>query len=113
MEVSEKGALLEFAAPLPSFAAMERVEIEVPALGLCSVPVTLYRRNERANLYGVEFLELTLPQRRSLTEYLFCQPGQWTEHSVPELLSLWAFLTSVLRLHPLSETRDSRPPPPG
>lgn len=111
VEVSESGALLEFTMPPQFLSAMDRVELDIAALGLSAVPVTLFRRDRTENLCGVEFPELTLPQRRCLTEYLFCQPGQWTEHSVTELLSLWAFLTSVLRLHSLSETRDSVPPP--
>jgi cellulose synthase (UDP-forming) len=54
---------------------------------------------------GLKFDAISLPQQRHLTEFLFCQPGQWEELNVPEHVTAWAFLKSVLRLYPLAELR--------
>lgn len=53
----------------------------------------------------LHFPELSLEQQRQLIPYLYCQPGQWEDLKVPELKTAWAMITSVLKLHPLAESR--------
>ncbi|MEM6425203.1 MAG: glycosyltransferase [Cyanobacteria bacterium P01_D01_bin.128] len=53
----------------------------------------------------VNFVNVTLNQRRQLVELLFCRPGQWKRWNSPgELRSLWLLLQILLR--PRVLTRD-------
>ncbi|MDG2989941.1 glycosyltransferase [Candidatus Synechococcus calcipolaris G9] len=53
----------------------------------------------------VSFPQLSLAEQRRLIPYLYCEPGQWDDMKVPELKTAWAMFQSVLRLHPLAESR--------
>ncbi len=53
----------------------------------------------------LRFPDLSLEQQRQLIPYLYCQPDQWEDLQVPELKTAWAMVQSVLRLHPLAESR--------
>ncbi|MDG2990049.1 glycosyltransferase [Candidatus Synechococcus calcipolaris G9] len=54
---------------------------------------------------GISFIHLSLRKQRRLITYLYCQPGQWGDMKVPEHKTAWALIQSVLRLHPLAESR--------
>jgi len=54
---------------------------------------------------GVQFLPLPLATQRALITFLYCQPGQWPDHSIPEHVTAWAWLRSLLRLYALADTR--------
>ncbi|WJI25589.1 glycosyltransferase [Thermosynechococcus sp. B3] len=62
-------------------------------------------KNATALEIGVQFLPFSLPKQRRFIRYLYCQPGQWDEVRVPEIKTAWAMIQSVLRLHPLAESR--------
>lgn len=59
----------------------------------------------------IEFLELTLPQRRALIHYLYCRPGQWNRPPRNELRAMGEFLRAGLRMYPLAESTESAPCP--
>jgi len=54
---------------------------------------------------GLQFQSVPLEPYRALIEGLFCQPGQWPDVHVPEYRTVWAFLTSLWRLYPLTGSR--------
>ena len=54
---------------------------------------------------GLKFQSVPLKPYRALIEGLFCQPGQWPDVHVPEYRTVWAFLTSLWRLYPLTGSR--------
>lgn len=80
--------------------------VTLPTLGLEYLPVRLSVDAHTGEIRG-EFLRLTLPQRRQLIEFLFCQPSQWDKRRQPQSeprLLLQYFLAGV-RMYSLAESR--------
>jgi cellulose synthase (UDP-forming) len=88
-------------APLPAAGF-----VSLPTLELEYLPVRLSFDAQSGEIQA-EFLRLTLPQRRRLIEFLFCQPGQWDKRrrpqNEPRLLAQY-FLAGV-RMYSLAESR--------
>jgi len=79
-----------------------KVFIHLPALELSDVPVRVETSSE--GQVTVEFLELTLPQRRALISFLYCRPREWERPPRSELRAMWEYLRAGLRIYPLAES---------
>jgi cellulose synthase (UDP-forming) len=84
-------------APLP-----EKAVLSLPSLDLRDVPVRLCRDTDGE--VSLQFLELSLPQRRALVTFLYCQPGQWETKPKSELRAIWEYSRAGMRLYPLAES---------
>jgi cellulose synthase (UDP-forming) len=83
--------------------APEKAFLHLPALDLSDIPVCLREVNARGEC-TYEFENLALEQRRSLTEFLFCQPRQWNRPPRSECLAAWEYLRAGVRMYPLAES---------
>ncbi|HVK59850.1 MAG TPA: glycosyltransferase [Candidatus Kapabacteria bacterium] len=52
----------------------------------------------------IEFLDLTLQQRRVLINCLFCEPRQWDRPARSEISAAWEYLRAPFRIYPLAES---------
>ena len=84
-------------APLP-----ENAVLCLPSLNLTDLPVRLSR--DTNGEVSLQFLELSLPQRRALVAFLYCQPGQWETKPKSELRAIWEYSRAGMRLYPLAES---------
>ena len=74
----------------------------LPALDFVDVPVRL--RRDTDGQFSLEFLALSLPQRRALVEFLYCRPGQWESKPRGELRAVCEYARAGLRMYPLAES---------
>jgi hypothetical protein len=81
----------------------EKAFLHLPALDLSDIPVCLREVNARGEC-TYAFENLALEQRRSLIEFLFCQPRQWNRPPRGECLAAWEYLRAGLRMYPLAES---------
>jgi len=80
----------------------EEARVNLPSLGLFDVPVRLLQdSDERLSL---EWIALSLPQRRALVTHLYCRPGQWNTKSKGEVRATWEYARAGLRMYPLAES---------
>ena len=86
------------AGPFPNKAFLH-----LPSLQLCDVPMRV-REVSGDGQASVEFLDLTLPQRRTLIAYLYCRPRQWDRPARSELRAMWEYVRASLRIYPLAES---------
>ena len=77
--------------------------MHLPAFDLEEVPARLTQAEDDGQL-TLEFVQLSLAQRRALVTYLFCQPRQWDRPPRNELRALWEYLRAGLRIYPLAES---------
>ncbi|URR36404.1 glycosyltransferase [Thermosynechococcus sp. HN-54] len=111
LNLSEEGAGIRLAAtpPIPFAEGLAELRFTEPSpLVHLTLPIQIRwarSRSSQAVEIGVQFLPFSLPKRRRLIRYLYCQPGQWDEVRVPEIKTAWAMIQSVFRLHPLAESR--------
>jgi hypothetical protein len=77
--------------------------LHLPSLQLCDVPVRV-REVSGDGQVSVEFLDLTLPQRRTLIAYLYCRPRQWDRPARSELRAIWEYVRASLRIYSLAES---------
>ena len=82
------------------------VELEIADESLVlNAEVTTIRCLDDFTALKVQFLDVTLEQRRRLVELLFCRPGQWKRWNSPgEIKSLWLLLRILMK--PRVLTRD-------
>lgn len=81
--------------------------IDIPCLQLFNVSVVLSKpKLDKYNNLNVElqFLELSLSDRRKLVNFVFGQPDRWQTKSISEIKSFWSLISSMFRIYPL--TRD-------
>jgi cellulose synthase (UDP-forming) len=90
-----------FRAQLPAGQSNNAV-LSVPALDWMDVPVRL--RADTDEQVSFEFAQLTLPQRRALVEFLYCQPGQWETKPKSEVRAMCEYARAGLRMYPLAES---------
>ncbi|HXI52315.1 MAG TPA: glycosyltransferase [Candidatus Saccharimonadales bacterium] len=88
---------LPASAPVP-----EKAVLCLPELEFVDVPVRL-RRDTEGQL-SVEFLGLSLSQRRALVQFLYCRPGQWETTPKSEVRAVWEYARAGLRMYPLAES---------
>lgn len=101
LALSEGGAVLVLPdAPSQVLARGRLTFVQPSPLAGLSLPVQVDAQGSQVQ---VTFLEMPLAALRRLIPHLYCQPYQWREVKVPEFKTLWAMVTSVLRLHPLAE----------
>jgi cellulose synthase (UDP-forming) len=93
---------LTVAWPETTVALPEKAVLCLPALDFVDAPVTL-RRDTEGQL-SLEFLQLSLAQRRALVEFLYCQPGQWDTKPKSEVRAVWEYARAGLRIYPLAES---------
>ncbi len=86
------------AGPFPNKAFLH-----LPSLQLCDVPVRV-REVSGDGQVKVEFLDLTLPQRRALIAYLYCRPRQWDRPARSELRAMWEYVRASLRIYSFAES---------
>ena len=112
VDMGEGGALLHASDELLNLPHATECQFSIPEIGLFKVPVQIsHKPADRGKLQSsVVFGEMTVPQQRSLIEFLFCQPGQWQELSISEARSFCAYIFSALRLYPLAESRKAAKP---
>ena len=77
--------------------------LSVPLLGLEDVPVRV--RQDTDEQVSLEWIELSLAQRRALIAQLYCRPGQWDAKPRSELRAIWEYARAGLRMYPLAESR--------
>jgi len=77
--------------------------LNMPSIGLVDVPVRM-RQDTDAQL-SLEWLALSLPQRRALITHLYCRPGQWNSRPKSEVRAMWEYARAGLRMYPLAESR--------
>src|SRR5207249_3615927 len=65
----------------------EKAVLCLPSLELVDLPVRL--RQDTGGQLSLEFLQLSLPQRRALVRYLYCRPGQWETPPKSEARAVW------------------------
>ena len=75
----------------------------MPLLGLEDVPVRV--RQDTDEQVSLEWIELSLAQRRALIAQLYCRPGQWDAKPRSELRAIWEYARAGLRMYPLAESR--------
>jgi cellulose synthase (UDP-forming) len=80
----------------------ERGLLCLPSLGLGALPVRM--RRDTDGQWSLEFVELSLPQRRLLVEFLYCRPGQWETRNKGEIRGVWEYLRAGARMYPLAES---------
>ena len=85
-------------ARVPSHA-----RLSLPLLGLEDVPVRV--RQDTDEQVSLEWIELSLSQRRALIAQLYCRPGQWDAKPRSELRAIWEYARAGLRMYPLAESR--------
>jgi cellulose synthase (UDP-forming) len=90
------------ASSLP-VCSSEKAALCLPSLDLMDIPVRL--RRDTDGQCSLEFLQLSLGQRRKLVEFLYCQPGQWEGKSKGELRAVWEYARAGMRMYPLAESR--------
>lgn len=74
----------------------------LPALDLVDVPVKV--RRDTDGQMSLEFLYLSLPQRRALVQFLYCQPGQWKTKPKSEVRAVWEYARAGVRMYPMAES---------
>jgi cellulose synthase (UDP-forming) len=84
-------------APLP-----DKAVLSLPALDLVDLPVKL--RQDTDGQLSLEFLQLSLAQRRALVQFLYCQPGQWETKPKSEVRAVWEYARAGVRMYPLAES---------
>jgi hypothetical protein len=52
----------------------------------------------------VEWIGLSLPQRRALITHLYCRPGQWQGPAKSEVRAVFEYARAGLRMYPLAES---------
>ena len=77
------------------------VFVHLPSLELQDVPARVKTVNGGLTL---EFIDLPLPQRRTLLAELFCQPRRWERPSRSEWRATWEYLRAGVRMYPLAES---------
>jgi cellulose synthase (UDP-forming) len=77
------------------------VFVHLPELELHDVPA---RVKSRAGSSVLEFVDLTLPQRRALITALFCRPRQWDRPARSEWKAASQYLLAGVRMYPLAES---------
>jgi cellulose synthase (UDP-forming) len=80
-----------------------QVLLNLEALGLRDVPARV-RADQSDGHITLEFLDLTLSQRRELITNLFCQPKQWDRKPRSEPRAVWEYMRGGLRIYPLAES---------
>ena len=80
----------------------EQAVLCLPSLDLVDAPVQL--RRDTDGQWSLEFLELSLPQRRALVGFLYCQPGQWKTKPKSELRAVWEYARAGVRMYPLAKS---------
>ena len=92
----------------PSIAHGETIPVELEIADeslVLNAEVTTIRCLDDFTALKVQFLDVTLEQRRRLVELLFCRPGQWKRWNSPgEIKSLWLLLRILMK--PRVLTRD-------
>ena len=79
----------------------QNVFAHVPALELQDVPARVKDVNGE---WILEFVELTLTQRRTLISSLFCEPRRWERPSRSEWRAAWEYLRAGVRMYSLAES---------
>ncbi len=77
--------------------------LNLPSLALFDVPVQVQRDTDEQ--LSLEWIGLTLPQRRALIAHLYCRPRQWNTKPKGELRAMWEYLRAGIRMYPLAESR--------
>lgn len=90
------------ASSLPA-SLPDKAVLCLPPLELMDIPVRL--RRDTDGQCSLEFLQLSLEQRRTLVEFLYCQPGQWEGKAKGELRAVWEYARAGVRMYPLAESR--------
>jgi cellulose synthase (UDP-forming) len=67
------------------------VLITIPELSLQRVSAKIVRADAQ-NYYGLEFVNLTTAQCRKIIAFIYCRPGQWEDHSLPDGVAVRALL---------------------
>jgi len=88
-------------AQLPA-GQSNKAALSVPALDWIDVPVC--PRADTDGQVSLEFLQLSLSQRRALVEFLYCQPGQWETKPKSETRAVWEYARAGVRMYPLAES---------
>ena len=100
--LSEGGVVFKMSGSSPAGQLPNKAFIHLPELELSDVPVRVETSSE--GQVTVEFLELTLPQRRALISFLYCRPREWDRPPRSELRAMWEYLRAGLRIYPLAES---------
>lgn len=98
--LSEGEATIRPREPMPP--APGQGLLTLPALGWTRVPVRL--RRDIDDQWSLEFLRLSLTQRRSIVEFLYCRPGQWETPPKSEVRAVWEYARAAARMYPLAES---------
>ena len=93
---------LTIAHPETTPSLPDKAVLSLPALDLVDVPVKL--RQDTDDQLSLEFLQLSLAQRRALVQFLYCQPGQWETKPKSEARAVWEYARAGLRMYPLTES---------
>ncbi|HEY6226885.1 MAG TPA: hypothetical protein VI282_07165, partial [Verrucomicrobiae bacterium] len=79
----------------------QKLTIHLPTLSIHNAPA---RAKQIDGNWIVEFVELTLPQRRALIANLFCEPRRWERPPRNEWRAALEFFRAPLRMYPLAES---------
>ena len=103
INLSEGDIVFKVSAGARPYQLPEKAFVHLPALSLSDVPVCV-REISSAGEITVELIDLSLPQRRALITYLYCQPRQWNRPPRSEVRAVWEYFRAGLRIYPLAES---------
>ena len=101
--LSEGEVVFKLSGTSPAGGLPDRAFLHLPSLELGDVPVCV-RPTGREGEVTAEFLDLTLPQRRSLITFLYCRPRTWDRPPRSELRAMWEYARATLRIYPLADS---------
>ena len=98
--LSENEVTAKSTLPLSSYPAEGL--LNMAALGWENVPVRICLDAE--GTVSFIFKQLSLPQRRTLVEHIYCRPGQWKVKRKSDVRAIFEYLRAGLRMYPLAES---------
>jgi cellulose synthase (UDP-forming) len=80
----------------------QEARLSLPSLGIYDTPVRLLQ--DLNGQLSLEWIDLSLPQRRAIITHLYCRPGQWNAKPKSEIRATWEYARAGLRMYPLTES---------
>ncbi|HUS35108.1 MAG TPA: glycosyltransferase [Verrucomicrobiae bacterium] len=99
LSLSEGDAVFKPARPVSDMP--EAVFVHLPELELHDISARVKPGTEG---WILEFVDLTLPQRRALISSLFCQPRRWDRPTRSEWKAASQYVLAGVRMYPLAES---------
>lgn len=104
VNISDEGIRVELNAIPQSFTSGGAVSLDIPEIGIFAMPARISRYAGGKDI-ALCYEGISIPQKRQLVEFLYCEDGRWTKVNMSSLRAALIMVKSIFRIYPIENSR--------